>query len=210
MSSTPIPTPPADLSGGYMVLQYTNGTDTHKMKVHTIPFGSTPSGANNTYTYSGAGGLPAHTETDTNATFAALGALWAPYYNNAWTLTVAAIYVIASGVPTQLPIIPSPAAVTGTNSTATTGIARAAEKIFNFRTTGGNRARFILVGSAAEVIGVPIQTVANSGGNADQQLVAYLTGNATAITAHDGTKMLSPAKQTLPYNRRLRRHYGFA
>ena len=46
------PTPPPDNSGGYMVLTYTNGIDTHRAKIHVAPFSATPVGGSNDRHYS--------------------------------------------------------------------------------------------------------------------------------------------------------------
>ncbi len=200
-----IPTPPADLSGGFLILQYTNGTRLHKMRVHLAPFNP---GGGTTVPYV----TPTTGEHSINDTFFALATLLAPYFPNTWSISGAALYQMVSGSPVEVFPVPTSGAVVGTSAGAeASGEAPAAEMIFNFKTELGNRARLVIIGSNAWAPNSPAIITTSSGGTAhDQALVAYLTGTNTEIVGHDGTKFSGNAHLTYPFNRRLRKHYQYA
>lgn len=201
----PIPTPPPDSSGGYLLLKYSNGTRTHLHRVHVAIFNLPASGATNDYTYSGAGSHG--TELTVNATFAAYGAQWKNFYTSAFTLSVAGLFQMQSGVPVQVFPTPSPAAIPGVNTGSACPYPEA-EEVISFRTQNGHRDRIILIEPATFQFATPGVFAANSGGNINQQLVAYVTGaGVTSRLAHDGSYPMSPATISYAYNRKLRRKY---
>lgn len=216
-----VPTPPADQSGGYMILGLTNGTDTHRMKVHVLPFSLTNfvvggvAGAsddgNHDYAYTGS--RPAGSEMGITDTFAALAAMVKGYYHSNWTITLVSLYQMQSGIPVEIFPTPTPTPVAGSSSAAdAAGQYRALQVNYNFRTSGGHRARIVLTGSDQSSLQTPFQQVplTGTGSNRDSNFVAYLTGANTAVVGHDGQKLQPPAHVTFVVNRRLRRHYGFA
>ena len=200
-----IPTPPPDNSGGFLILQYTNGTRLHKMRVHLIPF-IPGGGASVPYV------TPPGTEHSINDTFFALASLMAPYFTSAWSISGAALYQMVSGVPTEVFPVPTSGAVVGTAAGSdATGEVPAGEMIFNFKSTLGNRAKLIIIGSSQWAANAPAIVTTTTGGAArDQAMVAYLTGVNTAIVAHDGSKFTGNAHLTYPLNKRLRKHYQYA
>jgi hypothetical protein len=220
----PVPAAPADLSGGFLSIKYTNGGDTHHQRVHVLPFsttrfivgGGTPSvsvdDGNHDYAYQP--DRPAGQEAGISDTFAAWCAVIKGYYHSDWTLSLDALYQVAGNVATEIFPLPVVTPVVGTSPNADAALqARAGELIFNARTRLGNRARVMLVGQNAVGYGLaPSITSGSSGGTSalDQAVVAYLVGAATAIVGHDGQKMQSPMKVTNVINRRLRRRYGYA
>lgn len=217
-----IPTPPPDNSGGFMIIQQTNGTDTHRMRIHVLPFsktafivgGSTPSvstdDGNHDYAYTP--DRPAGMEAGVSDTFQAYINKIKYRFATSWTFTLLSLYQNVAGVLVEVFPTPIPTAIVGTSGGGTpTGVARCYEETWSFRTAGGNKANLRFLGlQNGAVPSTPMTVAGNSAGSADQQLVAYLNGSATGIVAHDGQKIGNVAHQTSCQNRRLRRHYGFA
>jgi hypothetical protein len=201
----PIPTPPADKSGGYIIGQYSNGTDTHKYRFHVRTFdpatGNYPS--------------PWGAEATIQQTWTAFTTKFLPFYSNAWTFVMKAVYQISSGDPVEVYGLPAPAALVGTGTNnPTAGEGRAFQLNYNFTSNGGGRMRVVMLGRADLLANFATGTVTpTTGGNAsDQALVAYLSGvsggNATTgVCAHDGHLVLPAAHTTWTVNRRLRRAY---
>lgn len=208
----PIPTPPPDASGGFLVIKYSNGSKTHFMRVHINQFGfSNPANPaiphDQSYNSAATG-----QEAMVSATYNALCGFLAPFYPTAWQFSLSALYQIVAGSnnPTQVAQPPAVGVVNGSSTGAETNFPEV-ESIYNFKTVGGRRARIVLVGNNNAAPGsVPATVAANASGGMDNKLVAYLTGSATQIVGHDGTQLIAPAHGTYPYNRRLRRHYGHA
>ena len=204
----PFPTPPPDLSGGFMTLIYSDNTDSHRIRIHVPPFNAAITGAGNDRTYSP---VPAATEHTLAATFTGFSSVWSNFFNNAWTIQPLNLFQMQSGVPVELFPAPTFAAVTGAGASATTGIARAIEVLFAGKTTFGHAMRITLIGAGGYSADVPTSVTGNAAGTPEQKMIAYLAGVNTAIVGHDGFPWASnPARRLLPINRRLRRHYGFA
>lgn len=216
-----VPVAPPDASGGYMVIQYTDGTDTHRMRVHVLPFSTTEfsvSGAltstddgNHNYAYTGS--RPAGSELGINDTFAGFMGVLKAEFSTVWTFSLLSLYQNVAGTLTEVFPVPTPTPVAGTNAAgAPTGQQRAMESVYTFRTSGGHHARIICIGQHASMgLYVPATVSPTSGSNAaDQALVGYLTGANTGIVGHDNMKLQSPCHLTFAANRRLRRHYGYA
>lgn len=216
-----IPQAPVDNSGGFMLVQYSNGTDVHRMRLHVLPFSRSEfviSGTPETYgaddghhSYAYSPHTPAGAEMGINDTFAAICNLLKPYYTNAWTFTLAALYQNVGNVLGEVFPTPTPTAVTGTSVSALlTTQSRAMERMFNFKTALGGKARLALLGPYGYGTDSPTTVTGSSGGSAsDQALVAYLSGNNTAIVGHDGQKLSNSARVTSTLNKRLRRKYNF-
>lgn len=187
--------PPADASGGFFVLQYSNGVYTHRQRLHVLPFNAS------TLAYTS----PPGSEANVPATIGAWENIWEAFYGTAWSISVLSIWQIVSGVPVLLPTVPTVTA-TGTVTTGSEAKLPSGEVIFNFRTTLGNRARIVFI--APRNWDVTDPQVVNPGSTAPfGTLMTYITGANTAIVAHDGSKLPGTAKVTQPYNRRLRRRY---
>lgn len=206
-----------------MVVSYTNGTDTHRHRVHVLPFstnkfivgGGTPSVDvdDGSHDYAYVPDRPAGQEAGITDTFQAYVNAVAWFFANTWTFTLSALYQKGNdGVIREIFPLPQPAAIHGTGSNASPiGINRALEYILNFRTAQGGKARICLIGQSAYGMDVPAiivphtPTVEPSDG-----IVKYVSGAATAVVAHDGQKLAASAHRTTVINRRLRRHYGYA
>jgi hypothetical protein len=212
-----IPTPPLDKSGGFLLISYGNGTYSHTMRAHVQAF--------NTPASSGASGPdPAHGyvyntpptgaqgEVGTSDTFTALCNVLAPFMGGDYVFSLNGVYQNLNNAITPVFPTPTPAAVHGTNSGGNpTPEFPAGEWMYNFRTSGGNRARIVLIGAVSWAAQQPQVVSATAGGGAAQQaLVAYATSPGTRLVGHDGNPLIGPAKVTFPVNRRLRRHYRWA
>lgn len=201
----PIPTPPVDNSGGYMVIKYSNGTDTHRMRVHVRPMN--PDG-----TFS----APSATSNPSvGAEFSAFVALLQPFFPTNWTFSLDAVYTIgAGGVPQQLFGFTPPAQVNGTSTQAQpVDQNRAVESIMNFKDGYGGRARIILIGLSLYQLANAAPSVKGGSPTGDpwQKIVDYVsTASKSNIVSRNGHVLQSPAHLTFTVNRRLRRHYGFA
>lgn len=222
LSTDIYPQAPPDQAGGFMVIGYRNGTDTHHMRVHVLPFstsnfiigGGTPSvgtdDGNHDYAYTP--DRPAGMEAGIADTFQAFVNAIKPGFSNTWTFTLDALYQVVNGQANEVFPVPNVTPIAGASANGSaTGQLRAHEVVWNFKTAKGNRARLIHIAKDSSVaLGVPVTVSANSGGTNDQKMVAYLSGSATGVVAHDGQKFQSSAHVTYAINRRLRRHYGYA
>lgn len=199
-----IPTPPPDLSGGYMITKYTNGTDTHRNRVHVRPFGS-----DGTFTSPSATGNPT-VMAEWTAFMGFFGKVW----NGAWTLTLDSIWKNnLDGTFTELFGWASPASVAGTGTVATPNDQdRATQKTMTFHDGVGTRMRLIQIGiEGTNAIDIPFFIGGNPAGSDDAKLVDYLsTASKSNIVSRSGHVVQSPAHVVYCVNRRLRRHYGYA
>lgn len=216
--------PPADLSGGFMTVSYTNGSDTHRQRLHVFQFsttafwnkttsvGSATDDGNHDYAYNSVTGGP--TEQGIVETFNAYAAKWAALYPASWNLTLLNLYQNVNNVLTEIALLPVTAIIPGTSAgTAVVGLQRAGELILNIKTVGGNRARLIFIANVVEDPGemVPVAYSPTTGPSvAVQAMLGYVSSVATAIRGHDGTRLTPNARATGVINRRLRRHYGYA
>ena len=196
-----IPLPPPDASGGYMIIKYTNGTITHRMRVHVLPFDKTS--ATLAYITPPAGG-----DAGVTATFTALVAKFLNFYKTTWTFSLDAVFQIVSGSPVEVFGWTAPSNQTGASGLAE-GIAEAYQA-FHFRSTAGGRAQVFLYSVAAWAYAAAASVTANSAGSDSQKLVALMTGATTGIVAHDGHALTAPAHVTYGLNRKLRRRVGNA
>jgi hypothetical protein len=198
----PIPAPPLDKAGGYIIVKYTNGTRVHKLRVHVLAFNDNPTG---TYVVPPAGG-----EASVNATFTALAGFLADFMNVAWTMSLDSYWhvdaVTGAATETFVPVAPAP--VNGTSATAAT--------IYEFyecmamRTTAGHAFRLYIFQRAGGGIGGVQVFNANPAGNDYQKLCAYLIAATTAILGHDGAKPAGSLRVVSGVNRKLRRKAGDA
>jgi hypothetical protein len=197
-----------DKSGGYAVVQYTNGVDTHRARFHFASLHA----ADPTLTYA----APIGAENTVFDTFAALFGIIKTQYDNTWAFSMLSAYVNAGPDPNnpgfnlfnqQFGWAP-PAQQVGTGASITAAQQRALMLNFNFHTFQGGRARISLIGPGGEAYFIPQDIAPNAAGTAFQKLVAYLTGGATGVVGHDGALLTGHARLTAAYNVRLRRHYN--
>jgi hypothetical protein len=199
-----------DNSGGWIVMKYTNGAYTHRMKQHVDKWQN----GDNTLTYS----TPNGTELTVLDTFHNLASLLIPFYDAAWSYSLESVYQNIGPDPDNAGYhlfveefgwaIPNP--VSGGQNTATSLKTAAAMECLNFRTTAGGRARITLIGSGAwspDRVGLQGAT---GGDGTRAAIVSYVSGPATGLRGHDGAKFVAQAHITSPYNRRLRRRYNLA
>lgn len=188
---------PQDLSGGFFVGEYVKGNLRHRQRVHVLPFNDT------TLDYTS----PRGTETNVSDTALAWATVWAAFYDTGWTWSVQSVWSLSSGTPTVLPVLP---AVSASGSVSGGGIVApkllSGEAIFNFRTTLGNRGRFIFIAKNGWEA-VPPGNVDTSSSGAEGGLMTYLRSADCMVVFHDGTQPVDHAIETFPYNSRLRRHY---
>lgn len=199
----PIPAPPADNSGGYAIVVYTNGSDIHRARFHFRPIGTDAA-----YTAPSASVNP-----NVMADFTALYNKVKLFYNNAWTFKLDSIFRNnGDGTFTELFGWTPPATITGSGATATTtNQERASQTMFNFKTGFGGRGRLTMIGAPGDDLANRVLVGGNPAGTGGEQIVDLLsTATKSNIVAHDGHVMQSPAALTWVINRRLRRHYGFA
>jgi hypothetical protein len=202
MSANPLPQPPEDRAAGFMILQYANATDKHRMRVHLPLFNPT------TFAYNTAAG----TETDVTHTFNGLVGVIKPFYTSDWVFTLYQLWQVVAGVASELYQIPSITGVAGTLASANSSTTRDVFEAFNMRSSNGGRFRLMTMGapavSAANLGGTVTPT--SGMGSLEQAVVAYLTGANCAILAHDGGRPQGNAHVTIGRNRRLRRHFGYS
>lgn len=201
----------ADKSGGFMIVQYANGTYTHRMRVHFDKVNP----ADPTMTYQTASG----SETTVFQTWTNLVNLLKPYHDSSWSYSLLSIYQNTGADPntTGYNIFTeqfgwnAPTPIAGTATTATSAVNAPLFAAFNFHTAAGGRARIMIIGMGGAGYGVPY-SVAASGtpSGPDQSLVSYLVGTNTAVRGHDGARFTGGAHVTTGVHKRLRRHYGQA
>lgn len=201
----PIPTPPKDLSGGYALLEYSNGVRTHKQRLHLADFA--PDTGNFTG-FVGTGG----TVTNTLDQYIAA---WRNFYNTAWNIQCVDIVQLdrPSGVFTPTTVAhPTPHAGHGVPQTPESDYAALEYSIMC--STGGSKRklRVNLIGSDQLGIGeTPILSSGSGGAYAAlDTLVAMLSSGGVGIVSREGFPASGAARMTRTFNRRLRRHYGFA
>lgn len=195
-----IPTPPLDNSGGIMMLKVTNGSKTHRMRVHVLAFNDDATG---TYVVPPAGG-----DASVTATWSALQTPIKALYTAAWTLSLDALFHIVAHAPVETFAVATPNPVVGTSvgaeSTIQEGFA-----CYNFRTALGGRMRLFLFGEAGWTARAPY-VVASGDATTTGALALALTAATSAVVAHDGAKPVLPSRVTYGMNKKLRRKYGDA
>lgn len=158
----------------------------YPIKLGVATFDQTPSGPNGDYLYDGAGGYQP-TETGVLATFAALAALWAPYYDASWTLWLAAVYANTGGLPQPALALPTAASVNGTGPAPTPGASTSKRSIALFSTLGA-RWRIWLRQLPVVGIGETVDVASNAGGidARDPAWFAYFLAGGSGIVGRDG------------------------
>lgn len=197
-----IPTPPSDASGGFIVVKYTNGTSTHRLRVHVLPFNADSTGS---YVTPPTGG-----EASVSATFTALCGFLQPFMNTGFTMSLDAVFRRdpSSGNLVEVFTVTPPATVAGTNATAASR--NEMYEVFVMRTTGGHPFRIFVFQRPNAAIGAPTVATPNAAGDNNQKLCAYLQASTTAVVGHDGNKPVGNVRVIDGANKRLRRKQGDA
>lgn len=200
----PIPTPPPDNSGGYFIIQYTNGQDLHKARLHVRDFA-----ADGSFTSPSSTAQP-----NVPAEAAKYMDMIKYHWGAGFVLSLDSIHQKqGDGTFTELFGWTAPATRAGTNGSGlTTDQERASMGIWNFRDSFGGRMRLAFIGvSGFNAMSVPVIVSGAAGGTDDQKLVDYLTtASKTNIVSRNGHVVENPARVTFCINARLRRHYGYA
>lgn len=185
-----------------MQILYSNGTRSHRMRVHVLAFNDD---ATATYISPPAGG-----EASVNATFTALAAKLAPLMNTAFTMSLDSYWHVdpATGVATETFVPVPPATVAGSSGTAAS--VYEAYEVITMRTTGGKPFRVYVYQEPGVAIGFTATITPAAGGSSKQQLVNYLQASTTAVLGHDGHKPTGNGRAIDGYNRKLRRKAGDA
>jgi hypothetical protein len=206
-----------------MTIEYTNGTDTHRHRIHVLPFeldhynnggsrSSTDVDGHHNYAYT-----PFRTgvgfECGINDTFGAYMAKYALLIGTTWTAHLLSLHQVIADVATEVFPTPTPTPVAGLGTGADgVGQFRAFEVNYNFKSSNGGRGRITVMNPNAGNIEAVETVLSGSGGDGvrDYGLVAYVSGDPTGVVCHDGHKFQASCRKTTGFNRRLRRHYGFA
>ena len=198
----PVQTPPLDQSGGAIIIQYTNGITTHRMKLHVAPFNLDATGS---YV-----APPAGQEASVAATAGAFISAAKGAHNTAWTFSHAATYQMQNGVLTQTFVVVPQASQTGTNANPDNLIPEEFWA-FNLKTKNGSRARFFMFQKTPWSYGPPeTYALPVASPNFQAGLLNYVTGSTTGIRGHDGSVLVGPGKVVYGINRRIRRRRGWA
>jgi hypothetical protein len=185
----PLPGPSGVCPGGLLALEYSNPTmgERHNLHLHLAWFDQDP-GTDNDRAYVG-GGPVAPAESGVLATFAAIAALWAPYYEPDWSLHINELYLNSSGDLIVLPNTPIAAPVLGTNATDPPGLPRV-NRIFRLLGQRAARRDMWICQVPGVTYGVKLEVSGGSGGfdARDQAWMAYLAGaSGGGVVMPDGT-----------------------
>lgn len=192
----PIPTPPADLSGGYFIMEYNlSGAQRHRQRIHVLEFNIA------TLAYS----APPGSETTVGDTIAAWAAIWQAFYTDAWELALLSVWHNNGDGTFSVAVPPAFTPVAGTN-TGSEAANPAGETIIVAKTVGGHTFKLTLIASATWEP-VARYYITSSYGGAQGSLMTYLTGTDTGIVAHDNTQPINYASVNSPINDRLWRAY---
>ena len=203
-----IPTPPPDASGGFLLISYTMGSDTHRMRLHVAPF-NYATGTRWNYNPTVGGG----TEVTPFDTFNAFAAQLKNWIKTTDAIHLQSLYQIDSGVPVERFGWTQPNDVAGVDTGAIpTDAKRAAFYSFNFKSVNGGRAKVVIIGGA--VAGAApthaVDRFSTLGASSSLNLVNYLASAACGAVCHDGAKFSNTGDISYGINRKLRRKYGFS
>lgn len=187
--------PPVDASGGYFLTQYSNGTYSHRQRLHIGAFNVLG------LAYTAPIGAETHVGDTINAWFDILKL----FYTNAWTISLLSLWRVVEPAPPVFVIPPVITPRVGTNAGAE-AVDPAGMFVFNMRTQNGNKMRIQMVAPALWANQPPEVDTPATAGNVGTMLT-YLGGANCMIEAHDGSRPITYCHTTFPYNRKLRRHY---
>ena len=186
--------PPEDLSGGFFHLTVSNGTNTHKMRLHVDAFDAS------TFNYIAGHG----SETSVDQTIGNFRDLMTNWWTSAWEITPLDLWQMQSGVP--VPIIPPSVSGAAGVNTGAESTSPAGMNVWVARTTGGHHFKLNQIAPATWDPAPPIIATSGTSG-AIGTLITYLVGPNTGIVAHDGTQPVDYFRVSYPINDRLFRAY---
>lgn len=174
--------PPAMAAGGLLLMEYADPVvgERHNLMTHLAHFEPL------TFSYTGTG-PKAPSETNVEATFAALATLWAAYYPASWTLRPVALYFSDGGSFEEVAALPPWTPVIGTAGTAS-ALGPAVQRILHARTLAGGKRRMHLHRMTGRLVDTIAEISALGGGldARDVALLAYLSSAATGAVGPDG------------------------
>jgi hypothetical protein len=195
-----IPAPPPDASGGFFIIKYTDGSHTHRQRVHVAPFNLDATG---TYLAPAAGG-----DASVVATYNLMAANLQDFLRAAFTISLDAVFQVVANVATEYFGVTAPAAIAGGNA----GV-DVQDEVFiclNHRTVNGGHARFFIFHAPPWTAGPPIIYTATTGGTIYQAFAVDIDPAKTGVRGHDGSKLTMPGRATFGINKKLRRKQGNA
>lgn len=199
----PIPASPSDKSGGYILFEFTNGSQLHKHKVHVDPFDA----STGLYTSPGGAELSPH---DTAAAYLqAIKAL----YNTSWSLFAQEVWR-RSGTPSVFTIdghsLPAGISGIGTPGAGQPEYVPFQLTLIMSTSIPNEKLRLIYLGQDQVGIGSTAFSSTGSGGAVAEldTITAYLLSTACMVRAHNGDKPRGAARITRCLNHRLRRKAG--
>lgn len=193
--------PPPDLSGGFFCIRAKVAERvTNVERFHVPPFDET------TFGYTGGSG----TEADIPTTVSALLTQMQALFDANTTLALTSLWQRQTGgmVRVRVPVATSGGYISHAGTSTTTPVNTAQgylEQIVSGKSSAGGKTRFRLVNVAGLVVEPEGPVAANAAGTPLERLVAYLTGTATQIIAHDFGRYTLPQHQTTYAAKRLRR-----
>lgn len=182
--------------------EYTNNTLIHRGRVHVQPFDP----ASFAYVPTVGGG----TEVHPMDTFAALAGHLKHLYTSAWSFRLVGVYHNVSGTMTELFGWSDPGPVVGDGTATSNPRLDECGVIFNYKSTGGGRARISLWSPSVAGAGLTPYTInhSSSANVWDTGLLSYLIAADTAVCARDSNPIIDFCHVTFPVSSRLRRKYG--
>lgn len=185
-------------------LEYFTDTERHSTRLHVRPIALTPTTGFNNYAYVTP---PTAFGFDLTIldTFTQYGVRWASYYPPDWTLAFRALWVRSQTIWTPLALQPIFSGILGTASDVIAPGQPTVRRVFHLQSIFGGRRRLWLrqlsTRSVAPRVGVGI--VSGGYDPRDQEMLAYLSGDTTAILAPDGRAFLPAAELTSWWDRPL-------
>jgi hypothetical protein len=177
--------------GGEIRLVYQHhGFDSHPISLAVLPFDLTPSGPDNDYLYTGSGSI-VPTETGILQTFAALGAVWAPYYDPSWWLELLAVYTVEDhDMLVKLPTTPAAPPIQGTYSGTVDPAVTYKRTLHLWSNSYTGKWDIFLQQIQGDRFGASLPVSASDGGYdaRDPAWYAYLSSSATGVIGRDGTR----------------------
>jgi hypothetical protein len=191
-----VPAPPnlAPSVGGILELHYAEpgAGSIYPIRLAVTTFALTPSGPNNDYLYTGAGGFTPG-EAGVIATFQHLAAVWAPYYADTWLCYLAAVHQNVGGAPYPLPVVPTVGAVTGSAVPPSGPPARSKRIVWLFSQLNARWRLYLRqLPSGGEGEFVPCDAYTGGLDARDRAWFAYVSGPESAVVGRDG-KPMQPA-----------------
>jgi len=188
--------PPDDPTGGYFLLKYENGPQSHKSRWHINAFDAVA------LTYIS----PGSREAAIGTTLTNLVAQLVKFWDDGWLISFEGLFQQTSDrvfTPVYPPPIFTPQSGTATDAAALT---MAAQTTFNSHTTNGGKMRPTMLANNGWAAADPVICTSATSGRIGE-FIAYLVGSDTQIVGHDGGIMIDYVRVTQDENERLRRHY---